>query len=402
MNGSTWRPRDGSHSRISELPDAVGRRPTADRVSAFPIGAATERILGDAIEVSAELDGQRLWYRFPAHFHRQLRGDAFLAAGLLPAMRVNRPIHVDSTLPVSPDLLTRLDRLQDIFRLWFPWATRIPIVVDRESPAPDGSAVAALFSGGVDSSYTLAQGRTTIDHLLFVDRVDTGKQPDRATYDHVLPSMRRRADAFGATLVECSTNAKEFGHRYEIDWHDMMGGTFSGLAMLLGLRELRFPSSATWADLVPSGTHPVTDPIWGTEALTVVHHGANRKRIEKLATVLREPMLREHLRVCMQGGLENCGSCEKCLRTMAGLRAAGGGTPTLPPLNDLRVLGGVAIRTEAILLDWIEIHDAAIGHDPELATALARVIRNHRIRTALRSVRNALRIRPRSLNPLGS
>lgn len=371
--------------------DGVPATAAAATVRAFEIGALDERVEGSEVEVSAELDGERLWFRFPAVFRQPPRGDAFLATALLPAMRLGRPIVVDGAIRLSPVLLERLARLQQIFRLWFPWASPVVISGGSPVPAPTGEGTGALFSGGVDSSYTLLDGSDSIDHLLFVDRVDTGKRPERATYERVLPRMHATAAAFGTSLAACATSAKEFGHLHGIDWHDMMGGAFTGLAMLMGLRELRFPSSATWADLAPSGSHPVTDPIWATEGLTVIHHGAGQRRIEKLEAVLGSPELTGQLRVCMQGHDANCGRCEKCLRTMAGLRALGRTGSTLPPLDDLRPLRRLRIRSEPILIDWLEIAAHTSTRDPELAVALNRLIRRHRIRAALRSLRDALR-----------
>jgi hypothetical protein len=52
-----------------------------------------------------------------------------------------------------------------------------------------------------------------------------------------------------------------------------------------------------------------------------VHHGSNATRLDKLATIVRDPMSYDRLRVCwiQDIGLKNCGECEKCIRTMTAL-----------------------------------------------------------------------------------
>lgn len=52
----------------------------------------------DTIEVSAEVDGFRLWYRLPKSYSISIAGDPFLAAALLPAMLKGKPLEIDPQL----------------------------------------------------------------------------------------------------------------------------------------------------------------------------------------------------------------------------------------------------------------------------------------------------------------
>ncbi|MDQ3804974.1 MAG: hypothetical protein M3416_14235, partial [Acidobacteriota bacterium] len=68
---------------------------------------------------------------------------------------------------------------------------------------------------------------------------------------------------------------------------------------------------------VPWGSHWQTDPLWSSDRLEVVHVGAELPRSDKLRAIAREPLVREHLRVCWENLAPegNCSRCEKCLRT---------------------------------------------------------------------------------------
>ena len=46
----------------------------------------------DTMEVSADVDGFRLWYRVPSSYSVSRSGDPFLAAALLPAMAQGRAL----------------------------------------------------------------------------------------------------------------------------------------------------------------------------------------------------------------------------------------------------------------------------------------------------------------------
>jgi len=64
-----------------------------------------------------------------------------------------------------------------------------------------------------------------------------------------------------------------------------------------------------------------TDHLWSSERLQVYQFGASQIRLEKIKSLVNEPMAKKHLRVCweMRNLLINCSECEKCIRTMLGI-----------------------------------------------------------------------------------
>ena len=79
--------------------------------------------------------------------------------------------------------------------------------------------------------------------------------------------------------------------------------------------------------------HPLTDPLYSSSGLGVVHDGADTERPEKIMAIASHPAVHRHLRVCWIGRNDsNCGVCPKCFGTMLGLELAGtlGKSETLP------------------------------------------------------------------------
>ena len=89
---------------------------------------------------------------------------------------------------------------------------------------------------------------------------------------------------------------------------------------MLGKRLLNL--TVTWR--LPC-SHPALDPLWSTEAVEVVHDGAETRRVDKVAALAASPLALRYLRVCWEnrGGAYNCGRCGKCMRTMVDLDLAG-------------------------------------------------------------------------------
>ncbi len=341
----------------------------------------------DGGRIHATVDGHDLWFS-TAHTRRlTVRGDPFVAAALLPAMRSGRAIHVAPSLAVSPQLLQNLASLQAIFRCWYTWATPIEIVAPTLETAPPAAGAYSLFSGGVDSSYTVLRNRGALDGILFVPGVDTGRVANSELVERVVANHRRVAQRSGLTLLVAGTNVKEFGHAYGVHWHQQVGAGLSAVAMANDIATLYFPSSSSWADLGPFGTHPVTDPLWQTESLQIIHDASDMRRVDKLAALGTDHALLDQLRVCMQGTEGNCGHCEKCLRTMAGLRALGLSSASVPTLTDLSALNGMDIRFEGILADWNELLDGKPScPDAALAAAIRKLVRRWQIKHHLRAL----------------
>ena len=327
----------------------------------------------DHIFLSAEIDGRELWYKVPPFVEITRLGDAFLAAALLPAMLKGEPLEIDSALPVSPRLLEKVKTLQEVFSTWYPLLNRVEVRARTEAAKRTEGGVCCFFSGGVDSSYTLLTHAEEITHLIFVKGIDMQMEND-ALWRESLASNQRVAEHYGKTLVPIESNVRFFGGK-PIGWHFYQGGGLASIALALGFRKAFTSATFTYQELFPLGTHPLTDTMWSTEATELVHDGADVVRSEKIRRLAQAPPLLQNLRVCWSDSGYNCGRCEKCLRTMATLRALGVTTPTLPRLDSVTPIRRLKIRTRQNLTRAEEnLRLASEAGDLALARALRRGI----------------------------
>jgi hypothetical protein len=322
--------------------------------------------------------------------------DPFVPALLVPALHAGEPLEIDP--PVSRLLLSRLPRVQDIYLSWFPPPAhpfrRIEVAArPREGPAgPPAAGVGAFFSGGVDSFFTLLRPRPDParrpTHLLYLVGIEQPLGRSRGT-DVVTGAVEEVARRTGTTLIPGQSNIRDlFTLNYELYYN---GAALLAAALPLtgGLGTVLVPSTFSYGQLQPWGSHPILDPLWETEALAVVHDGCEALRVEKIEALLGEPTALEGLRVCLDndGGPSNCGRCRKCVRTMLALdildalpRAKG--FPAALPADVDRLFGedNEAFRGE--LLDFAR----RVGRRPDLTTRLERASRSARRRAALRTV----------------
>lgn len=127
----------------------------------------------DTVEVSADVDGFRLWYRLPQSYSVSRAGDLFLAAALLPAMKQGEKLEIDPRLTVSPKLLENVLLLQEIHHSWNPQELKIIPVRAKTLPAePLNAGAMSFFSGGVDSMYTFLKRTKELTHVVNIHGFD--------------------------------------------------------------------------------------------------------------------------------------------------------------------------------------------------------------------------------------
>jgi hypothetical protein len=314
--------------------------------------------------------------------------DALVPLLLQPAMSMRQSVRIPDG--VSPRLLGNLDLIQAVFSSWNPRLKPVEVLAEQREPsAPQGSGVACLFSGGVDSFYTALKHRDEITHLVFVHGFDIDLADGRRRAA-ALSTVREVAEQMGKQLVEVETNLRSFSDSHA-DWILYFGSAMASVSLLLqrDFRRVFFAAGfahSDWAQYPPpAGSHPGLDPLWSTEATEIVHSGAEATRIEKIQYLADQPLAMDHLLVCYQGAGEpyNCGRCGKCLRTMISLRLAGGleRCRTLPDEIDLDAVAAMWDRSGSQTQFMEQNLRLARERDPELARALRSSLEGHRVRS---------------------
>ena len=292
---------------------------------------------GDIQRLSASVDDTVIWYQIPADIPLSARVEAFLAPAMFEAMVRNAPVVVESESPVSPKLLQGLATAQSVFRCWNPDLFAVDIQAQTAAPDMRFDSAICCFSGGVDSSYTLTSLDDQISHLLLVQGFDTWRSADDWLENR--KARARFAGVAGKKLIAVDTNVRNFIEDRGIYWGLVLGSILAGVGVTLAPRHFLIPSSWTYQDLHAYGSHPLVDPLWSTEATVVEHHGADKRRSEKIGRIADSQAVLDQLQVCWKSCSQNCGECPKCVRTSLVLYLLGRESRNLPPYTTNRQLG---------------------------------------------------------------
>ena len=308
-------------------------------------------------------------------------GNAALALALVPAMRAAQSLVLADEL--SPRLCASQAAIQKLFQDWDNGFNVVPVTAPVGEPRQVSTGGTGLFfTGGVDSFFSLLKHQEEITHLIFVRGFDI-KRDKQEVDGSVLPAMRAVAAQMNKTLVEVSTNIREFSDPI-VDWAlDYHGTALAAVALLLAptLSKVYIAASHSESDTFRWGSHLLLDPLYSTETLSLIHDGANATRVEKVAAIAENRVVQRTLRVCNKAGAYNCGRCEKCLRTMINLQVAGALEKVVTfsrnlRLNEVRLIH-VRDENKASYVSENLTALRAKGVDDDLALALKDAL-NHR------------------------
>lgn len=311
--------------------------------------SCTELPEGTRISYEFEIAGtvHDVWFHFsmPA---ANAAIEAFLAFTLLPAMKAGADLAID--MPMSRQMLGNVETIEDIFACWQPDTFRhVAIQAQPTCLATQTSAeVACFFSCGVDSFFTLLKHRDEITTLLLVHGFDISLE-STALSAKVSAAVRDVAARLNKKVIEIETNIRAFSDLH-LGWDIYHGSALAAVALMLppDFSKIYVPASHTYSDLMPWGSHPLVDPLWGTEQLQIIHDGCEATRVEKVAALSKSDVAMTTLRVCWRNpqGAYNCGRCDKCLRTMVNLYLAGalGRCTTLPGALNLHEVACAPIQ----------------------------------------------------------
>jgi hypothetical protein len=334
----------------------------------------------DSVQFSVGVDGTAfaLWFRSSVPLFLE-RSDALIPLALIAAMSTRAPLVIPGV--VSPRLLANLPRLQDILAGFSDGALAPTSVAAQPAAAAGVSAggVGSFFTAGVDSFYTALERHHEISHLVYVHGFDVfHSASDRAAA--ATNAVHAAAAGLGKDLIEVETNLRELTDSFA-PWLLAHGSALAVVALMLQrhLGRVLIPSTFAYRDLFPLGSHPLLDPLWGTETLEIVHDGCEANRVEKIVAIASSDLALRHLRVCpRQHATYNCGACNKCVGTMVSLRLAGalGRCSTLPGPVTVRRVVTTPLAGSGRNANWREnLRSARNAKDRKMVFALTLALR---------------------------
>lgn len=257
--------------------------------------------------------------------------DGYIHSVLFYAMKLGLPLRVHGEVTE-----TALYNLDEFIRAWAQWRPKVyrrfeihPDRIVTPLRAPMRRAI-STFSGGVDANFTVVrnkmrvgQGGHDIKSVLMMHGFDVDYHND-AAFRLLVARVQPVLEEFGVELKIIKTSSKLLDQ----DWEDSFGAQLAGCLHQFSQTydTALIASSEPYTALVyPLGSTPITDRLFSNGFMNVVHDGAQFTRTAKVEYLANFPSVVNRLKVCWEGSAqhENCGRCEKCIRTRLNFMAVG-------------------------------------------------------------------------------
>lgn len=362
-----------------------------------PLAAGWARLSGKVEYQHRTRPAEQIWFDVPGSLGDMLsrNGNPWLACLLPYAVTLGEPLEIE--LPVDPLLYEGAMAMMQVWDAWYPGEReRVELHCDLLEPgiSPPSGRVGAFFSGGVDSFHTLLRHEPMggailpvhIDDLITVWGLDV-PLGNPGAFAKVSENIDSVAVALGKSTVTMATNLRESGWQ-ATNWGLMgQGPALAAFALVLEARYRRMllPSSLSYSSIRVWGTHPLVDPLFSTTRLDVRDDGAHDNRRAKIAAIADSGLAMQHLRVCwMAQSDQNCGKCEKCLRTLTSFELLGKRDRCVTfPADAWSVETLAALRYRNDLdrryMSRLGEHARTVGRD-DIANAIERAVRRYDFR----------------------
>jgi hypothetical protein len=281
-----------------------------------------------------------LRYEFPETYEKFLSKtfDPYVVAVIFLAMGHGLDIKVRGA--VTATLLENLMVFQQIWHKWDPERYKMINILPEsvvESILPREEHVAMMFSGGLDSCYTVwkhtlansTYPKKKLRSALFVLGFDIPSK-DARFFDSYYTKAKEITDSVQIDLIPVHFNFRKIIG----DWSQSHGSALAScLHLFSGLFSSGLISSSHAYDALrlPWGSNPLTDPLLSSDCLRIINDGGECARWEKAQAVADWPLAMSHLRVCYdcKERDRNCGVCDNCLQTALSFAAAGKVPPSV-------------------------------------------------------------------------
>jgi hypothetical protein len=334
----------------------------------------------------------KVYFKFDRKFENFIFADAgpFAASLLIPSMKLGEDLVVDGEL--SEKQYSDMQCIMEIMLTWDIGLKPISIIahtIKKDTHSPTESA--SFFSGGVDSFYTYLKNKNSdkekIKYFILANGYDISLD-NQKLWEMACGTVKAIAREEQVEVITVESNIRDLIEPI-IPWDYTHGGclTALGLALRKKINTVFIASSYAYTQLFPWGSHPTTDHFWNTETIQFHHDGANVNRFEKVRYISNYPVVQDNLRVCYRNKKDkyNCGTCDKCIRTMIALHISGtlNQSKTFPHNIDPALIRHMKIDGEhgAMFQEENFAELRARNTDPELQDALQEALMHTKITT---------------------
>lgn len=217
------------------------------------------------------------------------------------------------------------EKLSDIWTYWLP-EKYSPIKVSfteiRKPESTLGKKNLLLFSGGVDSTYTIIEKEfDTPPDILTIQGMDY-KISDSAKFEQAIQKTNILVEKYANQRISIRSNAYDIYKKYDLPPRL----TFVFLLASSSFLYIETYKTVTMAsdfsvyqqfEALPYGSSIATDQLYKSGDFQLETHGNNVTRAEKLPVIMQNKWALKSLSLCKNKKIrpENCGVCSKCVRT---------------------------------------------------------------------------------------
>lgn len=264
--------------------------------------------------------------------------DGHVLAVLLYLAGQRLPVRVHGSL--SATCLRNMNEIQLAWKRWRPQlygcVEIVPDNVAQDHSHTTKNLAIAAFSGGVDATFTALSHTKLLPELvryplrsvLMVKGFDVDLDNSH-DFKQLVNRVKPLLNELNLDLRTMSTNSRELRIQ---NWYYSSGIELGGCLQMLS-DEFRYGligSGNSYESLaIPSGSSPISDHLMTTDRMSIIHDGAGFCRTEKVNAITKFPTALRSLKVCWAGADQsnNCGRCEKCIRTRLNFIAANYANP---------------------------------------------------------------------------
>jgi hypothetical protein len=305
-----------------------------------------DRVCASVTWEDCDRPAHELYFETDAKFSKALTCNphAFLTGSLLPAFH-HREKRVFIDGEICPELKEGLISAMSWIRHWFYSGDYNLVKIEARTKSlvrsgiPDRAGF--FFSGGIDCLATLWVNRLNFPSihpgylrdglLIYGQNIESDTSAD--TFKKAYLELSAVTAETGVSLIPVYTNVRQLDENkrvFHINHGAILGAVahaFSGeLTSVCVSASDSIPGLAIVKSLSPKpyGSHPLLDPCFSSSELKILHDGINLTRLEKTKLISDWDSGLRNIKVCGPNWPgNNCGRCEKCIRTMLELLASG-------------------------------------------------------------------------------